>query len=176
MDSIIGLIKFMADKEEKLAEITFWIMGELAGVSNAKIVTVLPIYIISIVGVFLLRWKLNVLSLGEEEARTVGLDYRLYRFAIIIFSTLLTAASVSICGNVGWVGLVIPHIVRVIVGADNRFSMPIAFVFGGTFMILVDMLSRNLSLNEIPLSIITGIIGTVIYAVVLIRGGREVHE
>lgn len=176
MDSILGLIKFVSDREDKLAEITFWIMGGLSGMSAEKICTVLPIYIAAAVGIFCLRWKINVLALGEEEARTLGLHYRLYRLLVIGFSTLLTAVSVSLSGNVGWVGLVVPHISRALVGGDNRFAIPISFLFGGSFMIFVDMLARNLSVDEIPLSIITGLIGTVIYSAVLIRRGGEFHE
>ena len=176
MNSIIGLIKFVADNEEKLAEITFWIMGELSGVSYANIFTVLPIYIIALTGIMLLRWKINVLSLGEDEAISVGLNYKFYRFLVIIFSTCLTAASVSLSGNVGWVGLVVPHISRALVGGDNRYSIPISFIFGGIFMILVDLVARNLSVNEIPLSIITGLLGTFIYTIVLIRKGSDINE
>lgn len=176
MDSIIGVIKFISDKDDKLAEITFWMMGSLAGITFKEIISALPIYAIAIAGLFLLRWKMNTLSLGESEAKSLGLNYRLYRLLVIVCSTLLTAASVSLCGNVGWIGLVVPHISRAIVGSDNRYSIPISFLFGGTFMILVDMLSRNLTVNEIPLSIITGILGTVIYAVVLIKRGRELNE
>lgn len=176
MNSIIGLIKFVSDREEKLSEITFWIMGALSGMSAAKIYTVLPIYLTAAVGIFCLRWKINVLSLGEDEAQTLGLNYRMYRLLVIVFSTLLTAVSVSLSGNVGWIGLVVPHISRAIVGGDNCYAIPISFLFGGSFMILVDMLARNLSVDEIPLSIITGLIGTVIYSIVLIRRGRDIHE
>lgn len=176
MNSSIGMIKFVADKDDKLAEITFWIMGKLSGITMDKIYVILPVYIISIIVVFLMSWKINVLSLGEEEAKTIGLNYRLYRFIIITVSTLLTAVSVSTCGNVGWIGLVIPHISRAVVGYNNCYSIPMSFMLGGTFMILVDVISRNITTSEIPLSIITGFIGTIIYAIVLINKGREIHE
>ena len=176
MDSIIGVIKFISDKDDKLAEITFWMMGSLAGITFKEIICVIPIYIISIIGLFIMRWKMNILSLGGMEAKSLGLNYKLYRFLVIVFATLLTAASVSVCGSVGWIGLVIPHIARAIIGSDNRYSLPIAFLFGGTFMIIVDMLSRNLTVNEIPLSIITGILGTIVYTVVLVKRGRELNE
>ncbi len=176
MSSIIGVIKFISDKEDKLAEITFWMMGSLAGITFKEIITIIPIYLISIIGLFLLRWKMNTLSLGESEAKSLGLNFKLYRFIVIVFATLLTAISVSISGNIGWIGLVVPHISRAMVGSDNRYSIPISFIFGGSFMIFVDLLSRNLTVNEIPLSIITGIIGTVIYSIVLIKQGRELNE
>ena len=176
MNSILGLIKFVSDREDKLSEITFWIMGALSGMSAAQIYTVLPIYVTAAAGIFCLCWKINVLSLGEEEAQALGLNYQLYRLLVIVFSTLLTAVSVSLSGNVGWIGLVVPHISRALGGGDNRYAIPISFLFGGSFMVLVDLLARNLSVDEIPLSIITGLIGTVVYSVVLIRRGREIHE
>lgn len=176
MNSIVGLIKFLADKEEKLAEITFWIMGALSGVGWTEIITILPAYIISMLGILLLRWKINILGLGEEEARSLGLNYALYRLLVIMFSTLLTASAVSISGNVGWIGLVIPHIGRAMVGGDNRRAIPIIMMIGASFMVFIDLMARNLSIDEIPLSVLTGIFGTIIYAIVLYRRGRELHE
>ena len=176
MNSVIGYIKFVADDEEKLAEITFWMMGELSGVSYQDIVTILPIYFIALIGILCLRWKINVLSLGEVEATSIGSNYKRDRFLVIIFSTCLTAASVSLSGNVGWIGLVVPHISRALIGGDNRYSIPISFLFGGIFMVLVDLIARNLSVNEVPLSIITGFIGTGIYTLILIVKGRTIYE
>ena len=176
MNSLIGILKFLADKDDKLGEITFWIMGSLAGITFKEIATVLPIFSISVIGVFLLRWKINIISLGEYEAKNLGENFLLLRFLIIILATSLTAVSVSLSGNVGWIGLVVPHISRGLVGGDNRYAIPVSFLFGGTFMIIVDVISRNFSVDEIPLSIITGLIGTIIYTVVLIRKGRELND
>ena len=176
MNSIIGLIKFLADKNEKLAEITFWIMGQLRGVTYNDILSVLPIYLIAVIGIMLLRWKINILSLGQNEAKSLGLKYTRYRFLVVAFSTLLTASAVSISGNVGWIGLVVPHISRAIVGSDNRYAIPISGIFGGTFLMLVDLLARNVSISEIPLSIITGLIGSVIYAIVLVKRGNSLYD
>jgi iron complex transport system permease protein len=176
MNSIIGIIKFLADKDNKLGEITFWMMGSIAGITSKELATSFPIYIVSMVGVFLLRWKINIISLGEYEAKNLGLNYGLYRLATVLFATCLTAVSVSLSGNVGWVGLVVPHISRGLVGGDNRYAIPVSCLFGGTFMIIVDLISRNFSVNEIPLSIITGLIGTVIYTYVLIKKGRELND
>lgn len=176
MNSLIGIIKFLADKDDKLGEITFWMMGSLAGITFKEITTALPIFVISIIGVFLLRWKINIISLGEFEAKNLGENFFLYRLLIIVFATCLTAVSVSLSGNVGWIGLVVPHISRGFVGGDNRYVIPISFLFGGTFMLIVDVISRNFSVDEIPLSIITGLIGTVIYTVVLIKKGRELND
>ena len=176
MNSIIGIIKFLADKDDKLGEITFWMMGSLAGITFKEIVTALPIFVISILGLFLLRWKINIISLGEFEAKNLGENFLLYRFLIIVLSTCLTAVSVSLSGNVGWIGLVVPHISRSLIGGDNRYVLPVSFLFGGTFMLIVDVISRNFSVDEIPLSIITGLVGTIIYTVVLIKKGSELND
>ena len=121
-------------------------------------------------------WRINVVSLGMEEAQSLGINYKANRFTIIICSTLLTANCVSISGNVGWVGLVIPHIARALVGDDARKSTPTAALCGGLFLMTVDILSRLISVNEIPISIITGFFGAIIYTIVLARRGRFLNE
>lgn len=176
MNSIIGLIKYLADREEKLAAITFWIMGSVTGVTMREVFSVLPLVIVPCAILVLMSHRIDVISLGQEEAESLGINYRRNRFIIIVCSTVLTAASVSISGNVGWIGLVIPHIVRAIVGNRSRDSLPIAFFFGGSFMALIDMLSRTLAKDDIPLSILTGIFGAVIYSVVLMKKGRNLND
>ena len=176
MNSIIGLIKFVADQDEKLAEITFWIMGKLTGVTFSSIWALFPVYLLSIIIVFHMRWKMNVLSLGEDEASSLGLNYRVHRLTALITASCLTACSVSISGNVGWVGLVVPHICRAFIGSDNRYVIPSSFLFGGAFMIAADFIARNLSIDEVPLSIVTGLVGTTIYTVILWKKGAMIHE
>ena len=176
MDSILAIIKYIADRNEKLADIVFWIMGSMAGIQmdeliNSVLINVFPFIILLAVG-----WKINVISLGSEEAWSLGINYKWYRLVIIACSTLLTANCVSISGNVGWVGLVIPHISRAFVGDDVRMSMPVSALCGGLFLMSVDVLSRLISVNEIPLSIITGFIGAIIYTVVLAKRGRYLDE
>ena len=138
---------------------------------NSVLINVFPFIILLAVG-----WKINVISLGSEEAWSLGINYKWYRLVIIACSTLLTANCVSISGNVGWVGLVIPHISRAFVGDDVRMSMPVSALCGGLFLMSVDVLSRLISVNEIPLSIITGFIGAIIYTVVLAKRGRYLDE
>ena len=176
MDSILAIIKYIADRNDKLADIVFWIMGSLAGIQMDEVLSSTLINIVPLVILLFMGWKINVVSLGMEEAQSLGVNYKRDRLIIIACSTLLTANCVSISGNVGWVGLVIPHIARALVGDDSRTSMPIAALAGGLFLMSVDILSRLVSVNEIPLSIITGLIGAVIYTVVLARRGRYLNE
>ena len=176
MNSIIGLIKYIADKEDKLSTITFWMMGSLSGTTIDEL---LPVFIISLVCfavLFIMNFRIDAISLGREESSSIGVKYKANMLIVIICSTLLTAASVSLCGQVGWVGLVIPHITRAVVGNRSKETIPISFLIGAIFMIIVDCISRTVSVDEIPLSIITGILGAVIYTVVLVKKGRTINE
>lgn len=176
MNSIIGLIKYLADREEKLATITFWIMGSVTGVTMKEILYALPLVIIPSAILILMSHRIDVVSLGSEEAQSLGVNYKRNRLIIVVCSTVLTATSVSISGNVGWVGLVIPHIARALVGNKSKEALPIVFLAGGTFLMIVDLLSRTASKDDIPLSIITGIFGAVIYSIVLIKKGRTIND
>lgn len=176
MNSIIGLIKYLADKNEKLGTITFWIMGSVTGKSIKDVVCVLPAIIIPFIILVMMSNRIDVISLGLEQSQSLGVNYKRNRLIVVICSTLLTAASVSISGNVGWIGLVIPHIIRALVGNRTKDSIILSFLFGGCFMMIVDVLSRTLSKDDIPLSIITGIFGAIIYSVVLCKRGRNISE
>lgn len=176
MNSIIGLIKYLADKDDKLSAITFWMMGSVSGITLEEILYVLPLIIVCVIVLIIMNLRIDIISLGGEEAKSLGINYKINRLIIIICSTILTACSVSISGNVGWVGLVVPHIARTLVGPKSKFSLPISFLFGGIFMMIVDMISRNISRDEIPLSIITGVLGAIIYTIVLIKKGRNLSE
>ena len=176
MDSILAIIKYIADRNDKLADVVFWIMGSLAGIQMDEVLISAFINIFPLMVLFLMGWRINVVSLGIEEAQSLGINYKRDRLIIITCSTILTANCVSISGNVGWVGLVIPHIARTLVGDDSRMSMPSAALSGGLFLMSVDILSRIISVNEIPLSIITGFIGAIIYTVVLAKRGRYLNE
>ena len=176
MDSVLALIKYVADKQEKLADIIFWIMGSLVGIQANEVLTSAAISIIPLVILLFMGWRINAISLGPEEAQSLGINYRANRFVIIACATLLTANCVSISGCVGWVGLVIPHISRAFVGDDSRKALPVSALCGGLFLLIVDTLSRLISVNEVPLSIITGFIGALIYTVVLTRRGKYLSE
>ena len=176
MSAILSLIKYLADPESTLATITFWLMGSCESSTMTDVGMLLPIVVICSAFLFVVRWRINLIALGREEALTKGVNYDLYRRTIIIIATLMTASSVSVVGCVGWIGLVIPHITRLIVGNNTAHTIPLAIVFGGVFMILVDLMSRAFTASEIPLSAITGLFGTVIIISILYFRRRSVFD
>ncbi|MDR0699316.1 MAG: iron ABC transporter permease [Tannerella sp.] len=163
----IMLMKYMADSESKLPEITFWLMGSFTNVTMHEIKYILPIVLLSLIPLLLNAWKLNILSFGDEEARTLGIDTLRLRFISIICASLLTASVVSVTGIIGWVGLIIPHFARFIVGPDHRLLIPASFLTGASLLLLVDDLSRSVSSLEIPLGVITSLIGAPLFFIVL---------
>ncbi|MCG8401181.1 MAG: iron ABC transporter permease [Firmicutes bacterium] len=171
--AFISITKYLADPYSKLPEITFWLMGSLAAATPHDLIFVLPPVAISAVVLLLLRWRLNVLVFGDEEASALGMDTQKYRLVIIVCSTLLTASVVSISGLIGWVGLVIPHFSRLIIGPNYRYLLPASFLVGGLYLLLVDNLARNLLRVEIPLGILTAVIGAPVFIFLLLRSKRE---
>jgi iron complex transport system permease protein len=170
--SFISLTKYVADPYSKLPAITFWLMGGLSTVTvNDVLFLLIPVFI-GIVPLYLLRWQMNVLSFGEEEARALGVNTQMLRFVIVICSTLITAASVAVSGMVGWVGLVIPHMARMMAGPNYKKLIPICMIIGGTFLLIVDDAARNLFSIEIPLGILTSCIGAPFFIYLLFRGKR----
>lgn len=170
--SAIALIKYVADPDLKLREITFWLMGGLSAIRMDDLQIVLIPMIIGAIPLLLLRWKLNVLSFGDEEAQAMGIDTSRLRLITIICSTLLTASTVSISGIVGWVGLVIPHLARMIVGPNYSVLMPTSLLIGGIYLLLVDNVARCMFAMEIPLGILTSVIGAPFFIYLLIHGRR----
>jgi iron complex transport system permease protein len=164
MTSILGILKYIADPETQLAEIVFWQMGSLAAVRHGQIIAVSPLFLVSGALLLALSWRINILSFGEEEAKSLGMNVRLYRSITIACASLLTASAVSISGTIGWVGLVIPHLGRLLGDSDNTRLLPITVLLGGLFMLIVDTISRAATTVEIPLSILTGLIGAPFYA------------
>lgn len=157
--ALISLIKFAADPLDKLPAITFWLMGSLSDINMKDIaITIFPILGGSSV-LMLLRWRLNVLTFGEEEAQTMGLNVTLLRSIVIVCATVITSAAVSISGLIGWVGLVIPHLARMLVGPDYRYLMPTAMLMGAAFLLMVDDLARLATTVEIPIGILTALLG-----------------
>jgi iron complex transport system permease protein len=168
--AIISLIQYVADPTEKLPAIVFWLMGSLSSVTQKDVLVVAPIIII--VGVACLmavRWRINLLSMGEEEAQSMGVDLRLTVGIIVLCSTLITAAAVSVSGVIGWIGLVIPHIGRMLVGPDNRKLLPVTALLGAAYLLVIDDLSRTLTTGEVPVGILTALIGTPFFAYLLWR-------
>ncbi|WP_025642750.1 FecCD family ABC transporter permease [Schnuerera ultunensis] len=171
--SFTSLIKYIADTEDKLPTITFWLMGSLSGISPKDVKRVFIPILLGIVPLYLLRWKLNVLSLDEDEAKTLGLDTGRLRIIVIICSTLMTAASVSISGIIGWIGLVIPHLGRIIVGPDYRVLVPTTLLLGSIYLLIIDNMARALTTVEIPLGILTSLIGAPFFIFLLLNKGRS---
>ncbi len=173
-EALISLIKYVADPQDELPAITVWLMGSLASASYQKVaiaaVTIIPCMIV----LFVLRWKMNLLSLSEEEAKSLGVRVDQLRIVIIVVSTLMTAVSVSLCGIIGWIGLVIPHIGRFFIGNDHRGLIPACIILGATYLLLIDTIARTLTAAELPLSILTAIIGAPFFAIILRRtmGGK----
>ena len=162
-------LKLVADPSNQLPQITYWLMGSLSGTKLKDIpLAALPMAI-GLVPLVLLRWQLNVLSLGDREARSLGVRTDLVRAALIVCATLVTAAAVSFSGTIGWVGLVIPHLCRKLIGSDHRGLLPCTFTIGGTFLLLVDDLSRNLLAVEIPIGILTAVIGAPFFLYLILR-------
>ena len=135
----------------------------------------MPTVAICCVVLIVLSWRINIVAMGKEQAQTKGINYGVYRILIIGIATLLTATAVSFSGTIGWIGLVIPHVVRTIVGRDTRRTIPLCITFGGVFMIAVDILSRSFTNQEIPLSAVTGVIGTIIFVIILIMRRRDIN-
>ena len=167
-----SFIKLAADPTNKLPQITYWLMGSLSGMDWEDLGFVIWPMLIGLVPLFLLRWRLNVLAMGDDEARAMGVDASRLRIWLIIAATLVTAASVSVSGMIGWVGLVIPHMVRRICGSDYRWLMPGCMLGGGIFLLIVDNLSRNISTSGIPICILTAFVGAPFF-LLLITGRGE---
>lgn len=170
--SLLSLLKYYADPFAKLPSIVFWLMGSFNSVSNKDLIITLPIFVIGSIFLILLRWKLNILSLGDEEAITLGENPKILRFIIIVICSILTATSVSISGIIGWVGLAVPHISRLLVGPDYRYLLPTSTLLGSIYLLLIDNISRTLTTSEIPVGILTALIGAPIFVYVLRRASK----
>lgn len=173
MSSILGFIKYVADPDTQLAAITYWTMGSFNYITLGDILPTLPFMLVPAVILNMLSWRIDVLSLGESEAQTLGTDVRLTRSIVILCSTLLTASSVCIAGTISWVGLVIPHLGRMMVGPNNTKLLPTSGLLGALFMLIVDTLTRTITIDEMPISILTGIVGAPFYAWLLWRERRQ---
>ena len=169
--ALTSICKYVADPMNKMPTIVFWLLGSLNHVTRSDLLFLGPVIILSSVLVILLRWRINLISMGDEEARALGVNTEQMKFLLIVTTTLITAATVSMCGLIGWVGLVIPHIGRILVGPDNRRLIPVTFLVGAVFLILVDTLARTLTSSEIPIGLLTAGIGAPLFAV-LIRINR----
>ena len=167
-----SFIKLVADPNNQLPEITYWLMGSLSGVQWANLrFAVIPV-VLSLVPMLLLRWRMNVLTLGDDEARTMGVSARALRLIVVICASLSTAACISATGMIGWVGLVIPHLCRKLVGCDFRRLMPCSMLAGALFLLCVDDISRNLLATEIPIGILTAFVGAPFFIYLIMEKER----
>lgn len=166
-----SFVKLIADTQQQLPAITYWLMGSLSAAKQKDVLFLLIPAAIGMIPLFLLRWRLNLLTLGEEEAQTMGVHTRALRLIVIICATLLTSSSVAVSGMIGWIGLVIPHFCRMMFGYDYRRLIPGAAVFGAAFLVLVDDIARLVASNEIPLGILTAFVGAPIFFYLIVTGG-----
>lgn len=165
--ALISLIKYVADPYEQLPAIVFWLMGSLAGARMEDVILAAPPILLGVIGIWCVRFRINVLSMGDKEARTMAGHMGLTRTMVIVFATLATAGAVSVSGVIGWVGLIIPHIGRMLVGNDNRILIPVSFSLGASFLILIDISSRILTGAEIPIGILTALCGAPFFVYLL---------
>lgn len=168
-----ALIKYVADSADKLPEITFWLMGSFAKCGSYKnVLILLAAMLIGTVPIMIVRWKINVLAFGEEEAQAMGINTRRMRTVIVICSTTLTASCIAMCGMIGWVGLTIPHISRLLIGPNYKSLLPTSMLSGALFMVIVDDLARTVTSGEIPIGVITSLIGAPIFIYLMFKGKK----
>ena len=169
LTSLCAIMKFIAEEQTELSTIVFWQMGSISSIKMTEAAAISPVFFIGTVLLIGLSWRINILSFGEVEAKTLGMNIKQIRGITIACASLLTASAVSICGTIGWVGLVIPHLARLLVGSDHIKMIPITVLLGAMFMLIIDTIARSLLTVEIPLTILTGIIGAPCYAWLLYR-------
>ena len=170
-DAVLAMLKLTADPTSKLPEITYWLMGSLAGASWSQIALAAPFIVIGSGGIVVLRWRLNVLALSEDEARAAGVDVRSLRITLIVCATVVTASVISLCGQVGWIGLIVPHAARMLTGSDNRYLIPVCLLLGASIMIFIDTAARTITASEVPVSVVTAIVGAPFFITLLRRTG-----
>lgn len=165
----VSYAKLVADPTDELADITYWLMGSLTGANMSEIAMVFPVMFVGCAVLFALRWRINILTMGDDEAATMGVNARRTRIVVIVAATLITAASVCVTGMIGWVGLVIPHLCRMMVGADYRKLIPASMLMGATFLLVVDDIARLATTAEIPIGILTAFVGAPFFLYLITR-------
>jgi len=162
--ALTGLLQYLADPESKLPAMVYWLIGSFASASPAKLALVAPPMVLAGLVLLLLRWRLNLLSLGDLDAAALGVPVAGLRWAIVALVALMVAAQVSASGIVGWVGLIVPHFARMAVGPDHRRLLPAAALMGALFLLLMDDLARLVASQELPIGILTAVVGTPVFA------------
>ena len=173
--SSTSFIKLVADTEDTLPATTYFLMGSLSSFRSSDLILVFTVVIIASVPILLISWRINLLSLSEEEAKSMGVNTTRLRLIVIASSTLLTAASVASSGQIGWVGLVIPHFSRMIVGSNTKESIPASMLLGASFLTIVDTIARSITTSEIPIGILTSFVGAPFFLYLIIREAKK-HE
>lgn len=169
LNSLLAIMKFMAEEQTELASIVFWQMGSVSSVKTRELLAIAPVLVICTVLLIALSWRINILSFGEVESKTLGMNIKKIRGIVVVCASLLTASAVCISGTIGWIGLVIPHLGRLMVGPDHTELLPVTVILGSIFMLIIDTMARALTSMELPLSILTGFIGAPVYAYLLYR-------
>jgi iron complex transport system permease protein len=172
LGAAISLLKILADPYSQLPAITFWLLGSLAAATRDDLLAAAAPALLGLLGLLLLRWRLNLLTLGEDEARALGVETGLLRAAAVALATLCTAAVTALAGAVGWIGLVVPHMARLLGGPDLRRLVPLSMLLGAAFLLAVDTLARSAGRMEIPLGILTAVLGTPLFLWLLARARR----
>jgi len=168
--ALLSLLKYVADPNSKLPVIEFWLLGSLSSVSMADIAAVAVVAVPSAAILLLLRWRINLLAMGDEQARILGVEAGRLRAVVVLLATLIAASTVAVSGIIGWVGLVIPHFARIIVGPDSRKLLPATLSLGACYLLVIDDLARSVTAAEIPLGILTALVGAPAFMLLLRRG------
>ncbi len=171
--SATSFIKLIADTEETLPAITYFLMGSLSSFRNSDLILCFIITLLSSIPLLIISWRINLLSLSDEEAESMGVDTKKLRITAITCSTLLTSSAVAVSGQIGWVGLVIPHFTRMMVGSDTKITIPSSMLLGASFLTFVDMISRSISTSEIPLGILTSFVGAPLFLYLIKKEGKR---
>jgi iron complex transport system permease protein len=171
-NAAVSWMKLMADHHNVLPEMVYWLMGSLAKARPGDLRFVIVPMVLGLAPLFIFRWRINLLTLSDEEAQSMGLHVKRTRAMVILCSTLITAAAVSVSGIIGWAGLLIPHISRKLTGNNYRDLMPVSMIFGALFLLIIDNISRNLSATEIPLGILTALVGAPFFLWLIARRGE----
>lgn len=171
--ALVSFVKFVADPNDVLPVITYWLMGSFSSINLKSLYTGLPLILIGTVILYLIRYRMNVLSLSKEESISLGVNLPLIRTVIIVSSALVTASVTAMCGVISWVGLLIPHIARMLVGNDNSRVIPCSIVCGSLFLLVIDTLARTIAISEIPVSILTSMIGAPVFIALLKKTGGD---
>ncbi len=173
--ALVSLLQYLADTEDKLPAMVFWLLGSFATANRDKLLLIAAPVLAGSVLLIGLRWRINLLSMGDEDARTLGVSVEPLRWLVLVLVSCIVAAQVAVSGIVGWVGLVVPHMARMLVGPDHRVMMPASLILGALYLLVIDTVARTTTSSEIPLGILTALIGTPVFALVLRRTQRGAH-